>query len=55
MDGENDKVIESQIQDIKNLIKFYEGLGESNPHLNVYVNKLHEQLNKLINEQKDRI
>lgn len=44
----NEKVIE----DIKNLIKFYEGLGQTNHQLATYVSKLHEELAKLTNEQK---
>jgi len=39
------------IEDIKNLIKFYEGLGQTNPQLATYVGKLHEELAKLTNEQ----
>lgn len=47
---ENDKMI----TDIQNLIKFYEGLGESNPQLKVYVNRLHEELGKLILEKNNK-
>lgn len=43
---------EKLIEDIKNLIKFYEGLGQTNPQLANYVGKLHEELAKLTNEQK---
>lgn len=35
------------IHDIENLIKFYEGLSESNPQLKTYLNKLYQQLNDL--------
>jgi hypothetical protein len=48
MDG-NEKLIE----DIKNLIKFYEGLGQTNTQLATYVSKLHEELAKLTNEQNE--
>lgn len=44
---------EKLIFDIKNLIKFYEGLGQTNPQLATYVSKLHEELNKLTNEQNE--
>jgi hypothetical protein len=47
---ENDKMI----NDIQNLIKFYEGLGESNSQLKVYVNRLHEELDKLIQEKNNK-
>ncbi len=38
---------EKLIQEITNLIKFYEGLGQTNPQLETYVKKLYEELNKL--------
>jgi hypothetical protein len=41
---------EKQIQDIINLIKFYEGLGQTNPQLSVYISKLHEELDRLLND-----
>lgn len=44
---------EKLIEDIKNLIKFYEGIGQTNPQLATYVSKLHEELDKLTNEQKE--
>jgi hypothetical protein len=47
--GGDDKLIE----DIKKLIIFYEGLGQTNPQLATYVSKLHEELDKLTNEQKE--
>lgn len=47
--SDNEKLIE----DIKNLIKFYEGIGQTNPQLATYVSKLHEELDKLTNEQKE--
>lgn len=43
---------EKMIQDIKNLIKFYEGIGASNPQLNNYISKLHQELDKLNQEKK---
>ena len=44
---------EKQIEDIRNLIKFYEGLGQNNPQLLVYISKLYEELDRLLNEQKE--
>ncbi len=44
---------EKLIQDITNLIKFYEGLGQTNPQLEVYLNKLYDELNKLKNETNE--
>jgi hypothetical protein len=44
---------EKQIEDIRNLIKFYEGLGQTNPQLSVYISKLYEELDRLLNEQKE--
>jgi hypothetical protein len=38
---------EKLIQDITNLIKFYEGIGQTNPQLETYVKKLYEELHKL--------
>ena len=39
------------IKDIKQMILFYENMGESNKHLDVYLNKLREEL-KRITEKK---
>jgi len=44
---------ERLIEDIRNLIKFYEGLGQSNPQLIVYVAKLYEELDKLTNDKNN--
>lgn len=44
---------ERLIEDIRNLIKFYEGLGQTNPQLSVYISKLYEELDRLLNEQKE--
>lgn len=41
------------IEDIKNLIKFYDGLGQINPQLAVYVARLHEELDKLTKEKNE--
>jgi len=43
---------EKLIEDIRNLIKFYEGIGTSNPQLNTYVAKLYQELDKLIKEEE---
>lgn len=45
---------EKLIEDIKNLIKFYGELGQTNPQLANYVGKLHEELAKLTNEEKEK-
>lgn len=46
----NDKLI----LDIKNLIKFYDGLGETNNQIENYLNKLHLELERLTNEQNNQ-
>jgi hypothetical protein len=38
---------ERLISDIEKLIKFYEGLKQTNPQLETYVKKLHSELEKL--------
>ena len=38
---------ERVINDIKKLLVFYESMGESNKHLDVYLNKLREELKRL--------
>jgi len=43
---------EKLIIDIKNLIKFYEGIGQSNPQLDTYIKKLYKQLGELENKNK---
>jgi hypothetical protein len=43
---------EKLIIDIKNLIKFYEGIGQSNPQLDTYIKKLYKQLEELQNKNK---
>lgn len=43
---------EKLILDIKNLIKFYEGIGQSNPQLDTYIKKLYKQLEELENKNK---
>lgn len=45
---------ERLIEDIKNLIKFYEGLSQTTPQLELYVKKLHQQLDELTNEQNNQ-
>ncbi len=35
------------IKDIKQMIEFYENMGQSNKHLDVYLNKLREELKRL--------
>ena len=46
----NDKLI----LDIKNLIKLYDGLGETNNQIENYLNKLHLELERLTNEQNNQ-
>jgi geranylgeranyl pyrophosphate synthase len=41
---------EKLIEDIKNLIKFYEGLGQTNHQLETYIKKLYQELDKLSEE-----
>jgi serine/threonine-protein kinase RIO1 len=45
---------EKLIEDIKNLIKFYEGIGQSNPQLETYINKLYQELDKLTQEENNK-
>ena len=45
---------EKLIADIKNLIKFYEGIGQSNPQLNTYIAKLYQELDKLTQEENSK-
>jgi hypothetical protein len=45
---------ERLIEDIKKLIKFYEGLSQTTPQLELYVKKLHQQLDELINEENNQ-
>jgi hypothetical protein len=45
---------ERLIEDIKKLIKFYEGIPQSTPQLELYVKKLHQQLDELTNEQNNQ-
>ena len=45
---------EKLIEDIKNLIKFYEGIGQSNPQLNTYIAKLYQELDKLTQEENSK-
>ena len=39
-----------QIDDIKNLLKFYEGIPNSNDHLDTYLAELKNKLKQLENE-----
>jgi len=41
---------EKLIFDIKNLIKFYEGIGQTNPQLKTYIKQLYKQLGELENK-----
>jgi serine/threonine-protein kinase RIO1 len=45
---------EKLIEDIKNLIKFYEGIGQSNPQLETYIKKLYQELDKLTQEENNK-
>lgn len=45
MEEQNERLI----KDIKNLISFYEKLGETNPKIEQYVSQLHIELDNLEN------
>ena len=42
------------IEDIKNLIKFYEGIPQRTPQLDLYIKKLHQKLDELTNEEDNK-
>ncbi len=44
---------EKIIKDIKQMIAFYENMGQSNPHLDIYLNKLREELKRLTEKNSD--
>jgi hypothetical protein len=46
----NDRLIE----DIKKLIKFYEGIPQRTPQLELYIKKLHQQLDELTSEENNQ-
>jgi uncharacterized protein YqeY len=46
----NDRLIE----DIKKLIKFYEGIPQTTPQLDIYIKKLHQQLAELNNGENNK-
>jgi hypothetical protein len=48
--GSNDRLIE----DIKKLIKFYEGIPQTTPQLDIYIKKLHQQLAELNNKETNK-
>lgn len=45
---------EKLIEDIKKLIKFYEGIPQTTPQLELYIRKLHQQLDELTNEENNQ-
>jgi hypothetical protein len=48
--GGDDRLIE----DIKKLIKFYEGIPQTTPQLEIYIKKLHQQLAELNNGENNK-